>query len=317
MANVSKISIIKDSGEETLNSNIDNNATKSFLRDSIQKMDETSALKSQQENNNDFQSTSNTTNQSVCGEFIRGDPKARLSQKNIKQMFKNVVKYQMSALDSLEKFYENHVEKLEIDRDLALKSHQESQEKINEFFDSQLKLLEDRVQSNLKFICENKANKLTSSVSTSASGYSAKSDVASEINKNNMLTHKLSQIMLIKQIQLQQQQEETMGHVSRSRNLIGLKSNMVSQNSILPTLINKNQMLLRSTAKKNNEINTLLGSALYNQNVFKRHMSLRNPDHVVGNAANSSPKNSALAHSTSRIRYKSQEAYTQAWVMTN
>ena len=74
MANVSKISIIKD---ESMNSNIENNATKSFLRDSIQKMDETNIITKSQETRNEFQTCTN--NQSACGEFVRGDPKGRTS----------------------------------------------------------------------------------------------------------------------------------------------------------------------------------------------------------------------------------------------
>jgi len=235
-------------------------------------------------------------------EFIRGDPKARLSQKNIKQMFKNVVKYQMSALDSLEKFYENHVEKLEIDRDAALSAHQESKEKINQFFDSQLKLLEQRVQTNLKFICENKSN------STSTTTFvSSKNNSSTELNKNsaNILNHKLSQIMLLKKMQAQTSNDEVLGQLTRSRNLIGLKSSLMNQNNILPSLINNKGHLNRQSTNKGE-----LNSMLFKENSFKRNISSRNTIvHIENRDVNSeviSPRK-IQTHSTSRIDYNSQE----------
>ena len=304
MANVSKISIIKDSNlqcEETLSSNHENNSTKSFIRDSIQKIEDTSSPIP----NGESQKHSGDSEKSINGEFIRGDPKARLSQKNIKQMFKNVVKYQMSALDSLEKFYENHVEKLEVDRDVALSAHQESKDKINQFFDSQLKLLEERVQTNLKYICESKSNNKFSASSNSfvSSSMSSKNNSTNELNSNT-LNHKLSQIYLLKQMQAQKTNEEVMGQLTRSRNLIGLKSSLMNQNNILPSLINKTQLKRQSTNK--GELNTMF----FNENSFKRNILSRNTivniENRDSNYQNNSPKK-MQTHSTSRIDFNTQE----------
>jgi hypothetical protein len=300
MANVSKISIIKDSNsqcEETISSNHESNSTKSFIRDTMQKIEDTSSPIS----NGDNQKQDGSVN---GGEFVRGDPKARLSQKNIKQMFKNVVKYQMSALDSLEKFYENHVEKLEIDRDAALSAHQESKEKINQFFDSQLKLLEQRVQTNLKFICENKSN--SNNKFSTTTFVSSKNNSSTELNKNsaNILNHKLSQIMLLKKMQAHTSNDEVLGQLTRSRNLIGLKSSLINQNNILPSLINKSHLIRQSTNKGD------LNSMLFKENSFKRNISSRN---TIVNIENRDVNNEIISprkmqtHSTSRIDYNSEE----------
>lgn len=91
--------------------------------------------------------------------FIRGGThhKIRMS-KTIKQMFKNVVKYQMNALNCLEKFYEAQVLKLETDRRRNLALNPENREFIIQFYDSQLAQLEERVYSNLTYICKNRCN---------------------------------------------------------------------------------------------------------------------------------------------------------------
>lgn len=86
--------------------------------------------------------------------FTRGGP-MRMS-KTIKQMFKNVVKYQMNALGCLEKFYEAQVMKLETDRRRDLALNPQKRKEIVEFYDQQLQELEDRVYTNLKYICRNR-----------------------------------------------------------------------------------------------------------------------------------------------------------------
>lgn len=95
--------------------------------------------------------------------FVRGHPK-NLS-KNIKQMFKNVIKLQLDALSNLEKFYEAQLLKVEADRRQNLEMNPANKEKINEFFDRQLELLEERVQNNLESISKDKQKKLVSSTS--------------------------------------------------------------------------------------------------------------------------------------------------------
>jgi hypothetical protein len=257
--NVSKISII------SVNSN----------QDSIQRFSDKSIEIEQK-----AATTTTTTSQNQCSEFIRGDPKARLSQKNIKQMFKSVVKHQISALDSLEKFYENHVDKLELERDLALSSsssNAENKAKINEFFDSQLNLLEERVQTNLKFISE---NKLTSSV-----GYSGKQKQksSSELrqkssnNGNNLLSQRLSQIMLLNN------KVQTNEDLARSKNLINLKANLLSQKNIL-----SNQQKLTALLSEN-------GGG------FRRNVSTRNTmAALIGTIRQPYPR-STSNHSTSKI----------------
>ena len=195
-------------------------------------------------------------------------------------MFKSVVQYQMNALSNLEKFYEAHVEKLEQDRGEALRNHQDNHEKINEFFDSQLKMLEDRVQSNLKFICETKANKLTSSTSTSSAFN--KLDLVNSIKKAdqtpNLLNDRLSQFMALKQ---QQNEARNM-----PKSLVGLKSNLFNQNALLPSKLNLNQQVnarlsknedeLKDASKLTQNINDFImtNDLMLNDKVFKRNLSL-------------------------------------------
>lgn len=88
--------------------------------------------------------------------FVRGQ--SRNLSANIKQMFRNVVKLQLDALSNLEKFYEAQLLKVEADRKQNLQLNPANREKINEFFDRQLEMLEERVQINLESITKEKNN---------------------------------------------------------------------------------------------------------------------------------------------------------------
>jgi hypothetical protein len=78
--------------------------------------------------------------------------------KSMKRMFKNVFKYQMNAISSLEKFYESQVYKLETDRRKNLALNPENSEFIIKFYDKQLEELEERVYCNLTYICRNRCD---------------------------------------------------------------------------------------------------------------------------------------------------------------
>ncbi len=89
--------------------------------------------------------------------FMRGQ--TRNLSNNIKQMFKNVIKVQLNALGNLEKFYEAQLYKVEADRCQNLKLHPENKKQIDEYFDKQLDMLEERVQLNLESIAREKQGK--------------------------------------------------------------------------------------------------------------------------------------------------------------
>ncbi len=93
--------------------------------------------------------------------FVRGQP--RNLSKNIKQMFRNVVILQLDALSNLQKFYEAQLLKVEADRNQNLQLNPMNMDKINEFFDRQLVMLEERVQINLNSITKEKNSRRMSS----------------------------------------------------------------------------------------------------------------------------------------------------------
>ena len=96
------------------------------------------------------------------GGFVRGDAQARMSS-NIKSMFNNVRKYQMNALNCLEKYHESQLNKLEIERNTRLLLNPNEKEQINAYFDQQKIVIEQRIYSNLCFITQNKSSQGDSS----------------------------------------------------------------------------------------------------------------------------------------------------------
>lgn len=103
-------------------------------------------------------STSNSSLNPISDEcmFVRGDPSTRLST-NIKRMFKSVIEHQTSAIQTLEKFYECQINRIEMERTNMLSIACEDQkERINMLYDHQLTILEQRVQTNLMRLLNNK-----------------------------------------------------------------------------------------------------------------------------------------------------------------
>jgi len=181
--------------------------------------------------------------------FVRGQQQSRLS-KNIKQMFKNVVKLQMNALNNLEKFYEAQLLKVEADRQQNLKFNPENSEKINEFFDKQLELLEERVQLNLDNISKEKGRKMCSTTSlrfeeaNSSTGSDESIQCAQEKQKL-LFSQRLAQI-------ISANQHAAYGRRSQSKNLLELKTNLISQNGLLPSKFVVNEFSPRESNFKRN-----------------------------------------------------------------
>lgn len=282
LVNVSKISSIKSPEAAT---------TKS---ESTQKIDETNEGISNMTETLVNKSNKDSTRSSFGnGDFIRGEPGNR-SSKNIKRMFKNVIKQQMNALSNLEKFYEAQVSRLETDREQNLKLNPINSSEINEFFDRQLKMLEERVQTNLKFLSENKCTKITSVQPNDQNAEEAK----------KILTHKISQLMLLKQLQQSQKQV-------RTKALVDLKNNIINQNNLLPS----KSVLVPHHQSKRSFVD--LNESNFHETMFKRHLSLpfkqcrNNPlsnlDRNTQMISRSrSPRMSNLAYSTSRAKYGKQ-----------
>ena len=181
--------------------------------------------------------------------FVRGQQQSRLS-KNIKQMFKNVVKLQMNALNNLEKFYEAQLLKVEADRQQNLKFNPENSEKINEFFDKQLELLEERVQLNLDNISKEKSRKMCSTTSlrfeeANASSGSDESIQCVQEKQKLLFSQRLAQI-------ISANQHAAHGRRSQSKNLLELKTNLISQNSLLPSKFVVNESSPRELTFKRN-----------------------------------------------------------------
>ncbi len=128
--------------------------------------------------------------------FMRGQ--TRNLSKNIKQMFRNVIRVQLDALGNLEKFYEAQLLKVEADRCQNLQLNPGNQAKINEFFDRQLEMLEERVQMNLESIardkqCDNKST-VKKSVQIISSGQQACNRQSKNLLdlKNNLIINQKS-----------------------------------------------------------------------------------------------------------------------------
>jgi hypothetical protein len=202
LANVSKISTIikheneeEEDGEEILATPIKSNS----------KEDNKAEVESSEASNE-------VELEEECHEFKRNEPNTRLS-KNLKQMFKNVINYQIDALNNLEKFYEAQLDKLEQDRQMQLKQAQQQlkqPQEINEYFDKQRKMLEERVQINLNQIWQSKKQPQI-----------LQQQSLNQTTKCHELTQKLSQFIILKQLQQQQQKQQT----TTSKCLIDMKSN--------------------------------------------------------------------------------------------
>ena len=186
--------------------------------------------------------------------FVRGEPNTRLS-KNIKKMFKSVINYQMNALNTLEKFYEVQVAKLEQDRQAQLKLKPYEVEKTNAYFNSQLKMLEERVQVNLNVICQNK-NHINSGNN-------------SGVLSQEKLSQKFAQLMLLKQIQQAPTAARVVTKVTSANNkaaLAELKSNfLVQKSSLLPSKL---------AIKQSTEMLNTVNESQMTEPVFKRNLSL-------------------------------------------
>lgn len=173
--------------------------------------------------------------------FVRGEP--RNLSKNIKQMFKNVIKLQLDALSNLEKFYGAQLLKVEDDRQQNLQMNPMNRTKINEFFDKQLELLEERVQVNLEYIVKDKNKKMNSSTSLKfeqvedeSSDESIQKTSKSTLQKQ-LFSQKLAQIISSSQ----NCNNNGLNRRSQSKNLLDLKNNLINQKSLLPSKILSNQ----------------------------------------------------------------------------
>ena len=144
-----------------------------------------------------------TSSFEVCGDeedqaskpFMRGQ--TRNLSKNIKEMFKNVIKLQLDALAQLEKFYEAQLVKVEADRHQNLKLNPTNRHEINEFFDRQLALLEERVHINLENIAKDKQRKMTRSSASSLKFEKIKDE--SDESSTNIRTEKITKKQLFSQ----------------------------------------------------------------------------------------------------------------------
>jgi hypothetical protein len=188
--------------------------------------------------------------------------RARLSR-HIRQMFKNVVMYQMSALNSLEKFYESQVSKLEMDRQRNLALYADNKEKINRFFDNQLRLLEERVQSNLAHICKQKQQQMAGVV---------------PMPSGTQPTSRVSASGLLQSCVTRENQEAAAATAARALKprgagaLLDLKNDLNKANLLLPS-----KSVQPATGQRQDQ--TIGNLVLSNDTtqvieVFKRHLSL-------------------------------------------
>jgi len=186
-----------------------------------------------------IENASHDSNLTACNNssFIR-EPN-RLS-KNIKRMFKNVVRLQMSALNNLEKFYEAQLVKVEADRQQNLKLNPSNSHRINEFFDRQLELLEERVQVNLENISKEKQRKLsTTSLRFEAphrpeEGEEEDDESVIQINADQQQKEKVLFSQKLAQI-ISQNNAKVGCKRSQSKIFLELKNNLINQNTLLPS----------------------------------------------------------------------------------
>lgn len=214
---MSKISLIRDIGPEPNDFNLTMNNFAETLENipitiiDTKKTVETLSLSVSS-------SSLNKTNNDRDGGFVRGDPGVRLST-NIKRMFKTVIEHQTSALQTLENFYECQINRIEIERASLMSIVTDEQKKrINSIYDEQLRVLEQRVQMNLKRLVENKV------------GLTSKPPA----NLPEKITRK--QETITKHIQSKQKQETNRNH-HRNRTLGALKASLVQngmQTNVLP-----------------------------------------------------------------------------------
>ena len=232
-ANISKISMVKDCGESKKTSFIKSKEAAELK----EKPDE------EKQNLSNDSEIVNASDSSECVEFVRNEPQTRLSQ-NIKQLFKNVVEHQVNALTNLERFYEAQLEKLECERRRSI-AQAPYDDQVKEFYEKQLNLLEERVHSSLTFISQNKCTKFESMSRASQSRLELdlksppSSDPINIEQQKQSISNRLSRVMIVKQTQqnsqLQNVQANNAQRTFKSRTLLGLKSNLLSKNNLLPS----------------------------------------------------------------------------------
>lgn len=229
----------------------------------------------------------------------------RLS-KNIKQMFRNIINQQMNALNSLEKFYESQANKLEQDRQHSLALNPTNHAKINEHYDIQLKLLEERVHTNLQTLLDNKSTAVKTG---------SQARLNRDENASLALNEKLSQLLLLKQIKIQH-------HGVTARPLANFKSNMIGANTLLPNKPCRSQRRSLNDDKPplnlnlNDDAQFVMVDNEPNEraSTFKRNLSLpfkQSRQANAGKLANKpvrSPRPMAnLANSTSKVKFNKQQ----------
>lgn len=204
--------------------------------------------------------------------FVRGQ--SRNLSANIKQMFRNVVKLQLDALSNLEKFYEAQLLKVEADRKQNLQLNPANRERINEFFDRQLEMLEERVQINLESITKEKKNNKNRRMSSCTS---LKFDQNTDDESDNESIQKISKSVLQKQLfsqklaQIISSTQCNNGNIlmqqnsrrSQSKNLMELKNNLINQKNLLPS-----KSILSAANQSGNDYSPK------NSSMFKRNLSL-------------------------------------------
>lgn len=202
--------------------------------------------------------------------FVRGQPR-NLSH-NIKQMFRNVVKLQLDALSNLEKFYEAQLLKVEADRKQNLQLNPANKEKINEFFNRQLEMLEERVQINLESITKEKNSKNRRMSSCTSLKFDQNTDddsdnesipkVSKSIQKE-LFSQKLAQIISSTQCNNGNMMMQQNSRRSQSKNLMELKNNLINQKNLLPS-----KSILSAANQFSNDCSPK------NTSMFKRNLSL-------------------------------------------
>jgi len=170
----------------------------------------------------------------------------------------------MNALNSLEKFYEAQIAKFDLERKRNLAMNPTNTEKINQYFDAQIKLLEDRVHANLKLICENKSQQVIQEPVNNTT-----------TNNKSILSRRLSQVMLLKQLEIQQKKSTGANSTNQRLSRSNLKANLLAmnQNNILPSkkIRNASSGIPKTTSNNNFEYDETTD---LKETIFKRNLSL-------------------------------------------
>lgn len=257
-ANNSKITALKDD----LNMNITPKKALSFEQNDMN----TNSIENLSTPISHFVSSFEVSDEVEPKPFIRGQ--SRNLSKNIKQMFRNVKKLQLDALGNLESFYEAQISKVEADRKQNLELNPMNKKEINEFFDRQLQLLEERVQNNLEGITKEKSRKMSSSSSSNlkfSENNVSDDETDDKITQKRQISQKLAQIITSNN----QNCNNNMGNItgfnrrSQSKNLMELKNNLITQKNLLPS---KNL-----AANQSSDYSPKNGN---NTSMFKRNLSL-------------------------------------------